>query len=227
MDFPYPVRDDDNGNNNSGLNIPRTGCQTIDGAQALALARSRYFQYYADGYWHSDPTSDIGRIERQNLIIEAMGDKAKSTLNPFTINSFLSAIGPHMSRDDNLSIGKMRALLQQYHAFSGQVPTYLLPTVPATTSAGDALIVQEPQAQEMIATFLGGPPDPVTTPPLAADGLPMSVPSAGSSASGSGSVPGAQAAATGGSAAPTTGGTGATTTTVAPSRPTSFDPVPC
>ena len=82
MDFPYPVRDQDCStgvcNNNSGLNIPTAGCQVLDGAQALALSRSRYFQYYDDGEWQSDPTSDIGRIERQNLIISAALDKARS-----------------------------------------------------------------------------------------------------------------------------------------------------
>ena len=50
MDFPYPVRDQDCSTgvcyNNSGLDIPTTGCQVLNGPQALALSRSRYFQYY-------------------------------------------------------------------------------------------------------------------------------------------------------------------------------------
>ena len=59
MDFPYPVRDQDCSTgvcyNNSGLNIPTAGCQVLNGPQALALSRSRYFQYYANGEWNSDP----------------------------------------------------------------------------------------------------------------------------------------------------------------------------
>ena len=46
LDFPYPVRDDDDGNNNSGLSIPTAGCQVLNGTEALALSRSRYYQYY-------------------------------------------------------------------------------------------------------------------------------------------------------------------------------------
>ena len=61
MDFPYPVRDQDCSTgvcyNNSGLNIPTAGCQVLNGPQALALSRSRYFQYYANGEWNSDPTA--------------------------------------------------------------------------------------------------------------------------------------------------------------------------
>jgi LCP family protein required for cell wall assembly len=80
MDFPYPVRDQDCSggvcNNNSGLNVPTTGCQTLNGTEALSLSRSRYFQYDDNGEWISDPTSDIGRIQRQNLIISAAQDKA-------------------------------------------------------------------------------------------------------------------------------------------------------
>ncbi len=57
MDFPYPVRDHDldTGVNKSGLDITQTGCQVLNGQQALALSRSRYFQYYAGGQWISGP----------------------------------------------------------------------------------------------------------------------------------------------------------------------------
>ena len=58
LDFPYPVRDDDNGNNNSGLSITQTGCQTLNGDQTLALSRSRYYQYeIRPGVWEADPTA--------------------------------------------------------------------------------------------------------------------------------------------------------------------------
>ncbi len=49
---------------------------------ALALARSRDYQYYEGGSWHSDPSSDLGRIERQNIVVSAITDMAKSDLNP-------------------------------------------------------------------------------------------------------------------------------------------------
>src|ERR1700728_1257939 len=94
MNLNSPVRDDDNGNNNSGLDIATTGCQTLNGNQVLALARSRYFQYDdpALGGWNGDPSSDLGRIQRQNEIIEALIDKVESTYNPLTLKSFLDTL---------------------------------------------------------------------------------------------------------------------------------------
>ena len=163
MDFPYPVRDRDCSTgvcyNNSGLNIPTTGCQVLTGSQALSLSRSRYFQYYADGAWHSDPTSDIGRIERQNLIISAALNQAKSTYNPLRLNTLLSSVVHDFSKDNGLSPGDMFALAERYHAFSGsELQTYTLPTVGASSSvAGDVEVVQPDEASQMITQFLGGP----------------------------------------------------------------------
>ena len=72
LDFPSPVRDDDNGHNNSGLLITTPGCRHLDGEQALALARSRHYQYRgADGVWRSDPGYDLGRIRRQGVLLRA------------------------------------------------------------------------------------------------------------------------------------------------------------
>ena len=134
MDFPYPVRDQDCSTgvcyNNSGLDIPTAGCQVLNGQQALALSRSRYFEYEVDGSWQSDPTSDIGRIERQNLLIEAAIDKAKSTYNPLRLNALLSSVVHDFSKDNGLTPDDLFSLAERYHAFSGsQLQAYTLPTV--------------------------------------------------------------------------------------------------
>jgi LCP family protein required for cell wall assembly len=88
MDFPYPVRDRDCSTgvcyNNSGLDIPNAGCQVLERiAQALwpchvpgTSSTTTMVQ------WISDPSSDIGRIERQNLIISA--DHQQSQSRPTT-----------------------------------------------------------------------------------------------------------------------------------------------
>ena len=59
--FNYPVRDDYDGINESGLQITSTGRQNINGNVALSLSRSRNYQYYEDGEWHIDPGSDLSR----------------------------------------------------------------------------------------------------------------------------------------------------------------------
>ncbi len=172
MDFPFPARDMDCSSgtcyNNSGLDIPTAGCQPLDGAQALSLSRSRYYQYYQDGEWQSDPTSDIGRIERQNLVIAAAMDKAKSTYNPLRLNSLLSSVVHDFSKDNGLTAGDLFALDERYHALSGSsLVDYTLPTEGAVSSyAGDVEVVQPEEASAMISQFLGGPLGPITTPPI-------------------------------------------------------------
>ena len=84
LNFPYPVRDNDDGNNNSGLDI--THCRLPDaerdhgaGACPIALLPVRGTARLLGVRRQS---SDLGRIQRQNTIIEAVIDKAKIELQP-------------------------------------------------------------------------------------------------------------------------------------------------
>ncbi|MGH9029803.1 MAG: LCP family protein, partial [Acidimicrobiales bacterium] len=233
LNFPYPVRDYDEqtGTNNSGLDITNTGCQTLNGTEALALSRSRYYQYYEDGYWQQDPSSDIGRIERQNIIIESVIDKAKSLYNPLKLNSFLSTVVRDVEIDQQMSFGTMFSLAERYHAFSGsKLTTYTLPTVSEQTSGGsDVQVVEEPQAQQMISQFLGTQPQTVTTPPIDQYGnaipVPTSTGSSGSStgSSGSGSSGSSGSSSSSGAAGSSSSSSGGVTANSVPP----FDPTPC
>ncbi len=223
LNFPYPARDDDDGNNNSGLSITRTGCQTLNGGETLALSRSRFYQYeVSPGVWEPDPTGDLGRIQRQNVVIEALLDKAESTYNPLTLNAFIGSV-VHDVRIGGLSSSQLLSLAVKYHGFSGSnLRTATVPTVGAGSAAGSAEIVEASQAQSVITQFLGKAPGTVTTPPLDAYGSPIAEPSAASAANSSSN------------AAPSTGGPssghatgGAHTVSTAQSTLPSFDPRPC
>ena len=67
LNFPYPAKDA-----YSGLNITTPGCQLLNGTQALAVARARHYEYYANGYWQYDGTSDFGRIQRQDVFLRSL-----------------------------------------------------------------------------------------------------------------------------------------------------------
>jgi LCP family protein required for cell wall assembly len=215
MDVPFPVRDNDDGNNNSGLDITTTGCQTLNGNQVLALARSRYFEYDdpAEGGWNYDPSSDLGRIQRQDEIIEALMQKVESTYDPLTLRSFLDSVVHDISIDQSLGLGEIYDLADRYHAFSSSsLVTLTLPTVAAQNYGGDIQVVEEPQAQQMLTQFLGTAPNTPTTPPLDQNDDPITVPTGtGSSSTPSTSV---------GASTPTTP---TTTTTTLPG----YDPTPC
>jgi polyisoprenyl-teichoic acid--peptidoglycan teichoic acid transferase len=218
LDFLYPVRDDDQGNNNAGLQITRTGCQTLSGNTALALARSRFYQYYEGGEWHSDPTSDLGRIERQNIVISAIVDKARGDLNPIDLNRVLDAVVGDITKDPALSGNDLVSLATHYHAFSGSsLESWTLPTVGVHTSGyGDVEVVQPPQSQQVVEQFLGGPASlPITTPPLDGYGEPQA--SASSVTSTTSALPPSSLSGTAGS----------TTTTVPQVTPAQFDPTVC
>jgi LCP family protein required for cell wall assembly len=224
MDFPDPVRDRDCSTgvcyNNSGLNIPTAGCQVLDGQQALALSRSRYFQYYADGGWNSDPSSDIGRIQRQNLIISAALDKAKSTYNPIRLNTLLTSVVHDFSKDNGLSANDLFALAERYKAFSGSdLQAYTMPTVGATSSvAGDVEVVQPDQAAPLITQFLGGTVGPIVTPPLDAYGEPLTLPLTTTTPTSAPTT----------TAATSVQSTASTATTAPPASPIPvYDPRPC
>jgi polyisoprenyl-teichoic acid--peptidoglycan teichoic acid transferase len=234
MDFPYPVQDYGPCNgpgapdqNCTGLNVQTTGCQVISGTQALALSRSRHFEWYQHGEWQSDYSGDIGRIERQDLMIEAVVNKAKSTYNPIRAASFISSLTHDVTLDNKLGPTTLLDLAEKYHAFSGSsLQNYTLPTESGTYAPyGDEAVqvVQEPAATTMISQFLGAAPTAASTPPLDQNGDPQSTTaSSGTGATGS------------------TGNTGATTTTAAPGSATTkpststatatipyYDPRPC
>ncbi len=225
LDFPYPVRDRDCSSgtcyNNSGLDIPTAGCQVLDGSMALSLSRSRYYQYYVNGSWHSDPTSDIGRIQRQNLVIAAAIDKAKSTYNPLRLNSLLSSVVHDFSKDDNLSASDLLGLAERYHAFSGSsLASFTLPTTGGVSSyAGDVEVVQPVAAASMISQFLGGPLGTIVTPPVDQYGRPLTLTVPTTTAAP------AAAAPVGSSSGSTSRGT---TPSATPGNSTpSYDPTPC
>jgi polyisoprenyl-teichoic acid--peptidoglycan teichoic acid transferase len=220
LDFPFPVRDHNTstGVNESGLDITQPGCQVLDGSAALALSRSRYFEYYAGGQWHTDPSSDIGRIQRQNLIISAALNKAKSTYNPLRLNALLTSSVHDFSKDDGLSATDLLSLAERYHAFSGSdLQAATLPTTPAQTPGGsDVLVVQPDQASQLIAQFLGGPIGTVSTPPLDEYGQALTFPVATTTTA---------PVATASTAAPSS--TKATSGTPVQSSIPAYDPRPC
>jgi polyisoprenyl-teichoic acid--peptidoglycan teichoic acid transferase len=171
LDFPYPVRDDDNGSNNSGLLVTSPGCRHLDGQQALALARSRYYQYRgADGAWRTDPGYDLGRIRRQQVLLRALAAQAlrRGLTDPLRANAVLGAVASHLTRDDTLTVGEAVRLAGQFRAFRpGALVGLTIPTVPALRHGEEVLLPAQPAARQTVARFLGRP-GPTHAPPAPA-----------------------------------------------------------
>jgi len=162
LDFPFPVRDDDNGHDNSGLLVTAPGCRLLDGDQALALARSRYYQYRGtDGRWHADPGYDLGRIRRQQILLRALAAKAlgRGLTNPLRAGAVLSAVAGHLTRDDTLTVARAVRLAGQFRQFQpGALTGLTIPTVPARLGDGEqVLLPAQPATRQTVARFLGRP----------------------------------------------------------------------
>lgn len=149
--FPTPARDA-----YSGLNVPRPGCVTLVGDQALAFVRSRHYEYYENGYWHFEALSDLARIQRQQAFVKKMIKKAESEFtNPVALNEVIAGITKNLTVDSGFSTSLMLDLARDFHSVNASaIPTVTLPTYPFTTSGGaEVLGLQQPQAAQAISAF--------------------------------------------------------------------------
>jgi polyisoprenyl-teichoic acid--peptidoglycan teichoic acid transferase len=162
MTFPYPVRDGSPSGhgNESGLNIPTPGRHVLGGAQALALVRSRYYQYFANGSWHAEGTGDIGRIQRQHSFMRALASKAihASLGNPLTANAVLGRAVKDVTVDSSYTttgLIRMGVKLRSLHP-SG-MPSWTMPYTAASNyrGFGDVLLPDQARDTAVIAAWQG------------------------------------------------------------------------
>jgi LCP family protein required for cell wall assembly len=169
LNFNYPAKD-----SYSGLDITTPGCQLLSGFQALAVARARHYEYYANGYWQYDPTSDFGRIQRQDTFIRALMDAAKSKVNPLTVNAFIGSLHEGVSIDNGFSFNELIGLALTYHSFNpADLQAQTLPTVPSSAfgGLGDVLTVDQPAAQQLLVNVFGSSLITPTDPPPNENGV--------------------------------------------------------
>lgn len=149
IDFPYRVVDA-----SSGLFINHTGCVYLNGAQALALVRSRHLYWFKHGQRPNlsaiqqatdngtylapnsggqyDGTGDLGRITRVHLFLDALfkAVKAKGLGNPLTDNSLIGAVAPNLTVDSTFGDSELAHLALSFrHLNLAKTPELTLPVV--------------------------------------------------------------------------------------------------
>ena len=144
--FGLPTRDI-----NTGLDIPQPGCYLLDGTMALAYARSRHYEEFKDGEWKEDPTSDLGRSQRQrdfvNRSLQAAIQQVKS--DPFSTGDLVGAMGAAISIDGDLDPIDAASSLRT--AVASGLTTYALPVIPKT-----CLLYTSDAADDLLCVDLGG-----------------------------------------------------------------------
>ncbi|MGH8981776.1 MAG: LCP family protein, partial [Acidimicrobiales bacterium] len=192
MNFKYPAKDA-----YSGLNVTSTGCQLLNGTEALAVARSRHYQYEKTGQWLSTPLSDLARIRRQDAFLKALVDAAKSKYNPLQLNAFLGSLPQGIQVDQTFSLSEMVGVAETFHSITpNTIATYTLPTLTGgnVTGYGDALFVNQPADQQLLVSIFGNELETPTAPPpdetLQPEAPPATVtPSTTTSSSGGATAP--------------------------------------
>jgi LCP family protein required for cell wall assembly len=146
----------------TGLNIQNPGCVTLDGNQALAYVRSRQYQYFENGKWRTDPTGDLGRIQRQQdfvrRVLKKANEKARG-LNAVAISRLVNSGVKNVQIDKGLSPTDIASLANRFRSLDpNAVQMLTIPTTPANIGGAAVLRMKQPEAQQVIDTFLNKEP---------------------------------------------------------------------
>ncbi len=178
LDFPERLYDLE-----SNLRITTTGCQQVDGAEALALVRSRHLQYDPPGDnappadWPYDPESDLARIARDHTFLRVLASTgiADGFTNPIKANDFIGAVINDIVIDPGLR-GQLLSLATHYRKTNpAAVPELTLPITTvnsynyAGSNIGDVDFPVQPLDNEVIAQWDGSAlptPAPPTSVPV-------------------------------------------------------------
>lgn len=145
--IPYPAFD-----RASGLDLLVAGEVMLDSAQALAYVRSRHYTEIVDGQQRTDPTSDLGRVQRQQDFLRAMFAELADERNPLTLNTLLGSMGEAVVLDESTSFIDVLGMARRLRA--GTPETVTLPTRPERIG-GNAVLLLAPGAEEQLARFRG------------------------------------------------------------------------
>ena len=181
MNFPEPVYD-----SFAGLDIRTTGCQHLNGSQALALVRARHLQYDPPGVspndhsaWPYDPESDLSRIVRDHAFLRELVSTALSqgVTNPFKANGFINGIINQITVDPGLRDQLVTLATHYRHLNPSSAPQTTLPVNQvgdasgysyAGAAVGDVEFANQPLDNQVISAWdAGALPAPVQ--PLAVE----------------------------------------------------------
>jgi LCP family protein required for cell wall assembly len=163
--LPHPARDRVTGFRAGA------GPRRLDGAMAVAYARSRRYEERRGGAWTPSDAGDVGRIRRQQRLLLALG-RQRPGLSPSRLASGWFGLGGHLRADAGLTPlagWRLLSALRSWPVAAGDLAT--LPTRPLVAPADAvspfpplhpgtvrALRPREPAASRLLAAFGRGDP---------------------------------------------------------------------
>lgn len=147
----------------TGFFIGRRACKLQSGAEALAYARSRYFEERIDGKWRLEGTGDVGRGTRQRAFISMLAKDAAiyTVRNPLDTHNVLDAFAAAVTVDPGLDLIDLARKLRPMG--DGTARSYTLP-VDSGWAGSQFVFRLANDAQPMMAYFAGLGPAPADVP---------------------------------------------------------------
>lgn len=151
----------------TGFLMAEAGCQALDPETALAYVRSRYYQTQDEtGRWITDPTSDLGRIRRQQDFLRRVVQQAidMGARNPFVLRDLIDAGLENVAIDQRLTPQVLLDIGMTYRSFEPErLQTYSFPAVDGRVGQNQVLLPLDEEAEPLLALFGGAEfDDPAT-----------------------------------------------------------------
>jgi LCP family protein required for cell wall assembly len=154
LDFPFPARD-----LNSGLLVEVAGTHTVNGAAALAYARSRQYEELRDGEWMGESVAgDLARTGRQRHVLLQIMRRASSPTGLLRSPLVMLAAASHLKSDSGTTVFDL-AELGWGMATSSETDSATLP-VQISNEGGVSYVVAVPPSEEVLTAFLNRQPLP-------------------------------------------------------------------
>jgi LCP family protein required for cell wall assembly len=167
MYFPIPIFDQE-----SDLNIERTGCYDLDGYHALEVVRARHLQIQPNPSnhdprsWPLEPLSDLARIRRTHEFLRVLAAKVatRGLSNPLVDQNIATAVLPDLTVDSGFSESAMVGLARTFaHTQISNVPQFTYPVATVTSGSllyqgydyGDVVFPVEPNGVQAIDQLFG------------------------------------------------------------------------
>lgn len=155
LDFAHPARD-----KKSGLEV-EAGTQLLNGATALAFARSRSYQEYRDDKWKAVGDNDIARTRRQQKVLLALFDQATSRSNALNLPGFATTVADQITADESLSVSVLLELGRSAISLNSEdLEAMTLPVEIATEGGVSYVVKLETETDEVLRAFRAGLPFP-------------------------------------------------------------------
>lgn len=133
-----------------GLFLEDAGPVHLDGATGLSYVRSRHWVDVVDGVPMPDGRGDLGRVERQQAFLAALGDRLLSARNPFTLNSVAAGLTSSVRVDSSTGFRELYGFAKN---LKNAMPAPALPVENHVTGGGAHVLLPSVGSEAVLGLY--------------------------------------------------------------------------